>query len=120
MDERTIADVAHGVAACYGREIKVIPGTLPKGSPPRRLPDTAKIEALGWGTGVLLFGAALAETVEWYRSNGDEGGHGMRPLRLPVGAPLLDMGIQPLAERFGGGIASRWCCWNAGNAAWCS
>ena len=35
MDEKTIADVAHGVAACYGREVKVVPGTLPQGSPPR-------------------------------------------------------------------------------------
>ena len=66
MDERTISDVAHGVAACYGREIKVIPGTLPKGSPPRRLPDTSKIEALGYqpATG---FGEGLARTVAWYR-----------------------------------------------------
>ena len=71
MDERTIEDTAHAVAACYGREIKVIPGTLPKGSPPRRLPDTAKIEALGWEPGRHTpFEAGLAETVEWYRANG--------------------------------------------------
>lgn len=70
-DERTIADVAHEVAACYGREVKVVPGTLPKGSPPRRLPDTAKIRALAPGyLPSVTFPEALRRTVEWYRVNG--------------------------------------------------
>jgi dTDP-glucose 4,6-dehydratase/UDP-glucose 4-epimerase len=69
MDERTIADVAHAVAACYGREIKVVPGKLPKGSPPRRLPDTAKIEALGYKA-VVPFDEAVRRSVEWYQHNG--------------------------------------------------
>lgn len=69
MEERSISDVAHGVAECYDREIKVLPGTLPKGSPPRRLPDTAKITALGY-TQSTTFEAGLARTVEWYRTNG--------------------------------------------------
>ena len=68
MDERAIAEVAHAVAACFGREIKVIPGVLPKGSPPRRLPDTAKVEALA-GKPRVSFGDGLAETVAWYRAN---------------------------------------------------
>ena len=69
MDERTIADVAHEVAACYEREIKVIPGSLPKGSPVRRVPDTRKIEAHGYRpkTG---FANAIARTVEWYQAHG--------------------------------------------------
>jgi len=68
MDERMITDVAMGVAKAYGREIKVIPGTLPKGSPPRRLPDTAKIRSVGtWPE--TAFDAGLAETVRWYRAN---------------------------------------------------
>jgi nucleoside-diphosphate-sugar epimerase len=71
MDERTIADVAHEVAACYGREIKVVPGTLPKGSPPRRLPDTAKIAALGPGyLPSVTFSEAIAQTVSWYQVHG--------------------------------------------------
>ena len=71
MEERTVADVAHAVAACFGREIEVMPGELLKGSPPRRLPDTAKIEALGWDAGRHVpFAAGLAETVEWYRAHG--------------------------------------------------
>jgi nucleoside-diphosphate-sugar epimerase len=69
-DERTIADVAHAVAAQYGRDIKVVPGTLPKGSPPRRLPDTSKITALGYEGPKVGFGEGLARTVAWYRRNG--------------------------------------------------
>jgi nucleoside-diphosphate-sugar epimerase len=68
MDEWTIADVAHGVAYCYDREIKVIPGNLPKGSPPRRLPDTSKIEALGYVPEVS-FVRGLKHTVDWYRAH---------------------------------------------------
>jgi nucleoside-diphosphate-sugar epimerase len=72
QDEITIAGVARIVAAVHsGREIKVVPGTLPKGSPPRRLPDTAKIEALGWQASQRTsFATGLAETVAWYRSHG--------------------------------------------------
>ena len=68
MDERTINDVAHGVAACYDREIKAIPGTLPKGSPPRRLPDTAKISSLGFLWEDEDFARGLAKTAEWYKN----------------------------------------------------
>jgi nucleoside-diphosphate-sugar epimerase len=70
MDEHTIADVAHQVASCYGWNIKIIPGTLPKGSPPRRLPDTAKIMALGALPEPVSFETGLAETVKWYRAHG--------------------------------------------------
>ncbi len=69
MDERSISDVAHAVAACYGREIKVQPGTLPQGSPPRRLPDTAKIQALGYVQAVP-FPEAVKRTVAWYQAYG--------------------------------------------------
>lgn len=68
MDERTIADVAEGIAYCYGRSIKLEPGTLPKGSPPRRLPDTAKIRALG-AEPEVSFTDGLARTVAWYQAN---------------------------------------------------
>ena len=71
MDERTIADVAHEVAACYGREIKVIPGTLPKGSPPRRLPDISKLRALVPGyLPSVGFADAVRRTAEWYQVHG--------------------------------------------------
>jgi len=69
MDERTISQVAHAVAHCYSRDIKLVPGTLPTGSPPRRLPDTAKMEALGYHPRVA-FQDGLRGTVEWYKANG--------------------------------------------------
>ena len=72
MEERTIADVAEGIAAVYGRQIKIQPGSLPQGSPPRRLPDTAKIRGLYPGTGKTwqhtMFGVGLERTVEWYQA----------------------------------------------------
>jgi nucleoside-diphosphate-sugar epimerase len=71
MEERNISEVAYAVAACYGREIKVIPGKLPQGSPPRRLPDTEKIKNLGnYYYPEVPFPEGLAKTVEWYRANG--------------------------------------------------
>ena len=68
MDERTISDVAHAVAQCYDRKIKVIPGTLPKGSPPRRLPELAKMYALGY-TPRMSFKKGIARTVAWYQEH---------------------------------------------------
>jgi len=70
MDERTIADVAHAIAVFCQREIKFIPGSLPKGSPPRRLPDTAKIEALGYDASQATpFAAGVKKTTSWYWAN---------------------------------------------------
>lgn len=69
MDERTIASVAHSVAACYGRTVKVVPGSLPKGSPPRRCPDISKIMALGYEGPQVSFEDGLAETAEWYKAH---------------------------------------------------
>jgi nucleoside-diphosphate-sugar epimerase len=69
MDERSIADVAHAVAKCYGREIKLIPGTLPKGSPPRRLPDMSKLERMGYMP-LIPFHIGVEKTVEWYQRHG--------------------------------------------------
>ena len=68
MDEWSIAELAGMVAACYGREITVIPGAAPDGMPRRRVPDTTKIEALGWdASSALPLLAGLDRTVDWYR-----------------------------------------------------
>lgn len=70
-EERNISEVAEAVAACYEREIKVIPGKLPQGSPPRRCPDISKITALaGSWSPSLSFEDGIMKTVEWYRANG--------------------------------------------------
>lgn len=71
QDEHTIEDVAHAVAARYGREIKVVPGKLPQGSPPRRLPDTRKIRKLGAAARAATpWEHGLARTVTWYQQHG--------------------------------------------------
>ena len=77
MDERTVADVAHEVAKCYGREIKIEPGELPQGSPTRRLPDIRKILELGYAGPQVGFTEGMRRTCEWYRANPgtDAGGH---------------------------------------------
>jgi dTDP-glucose 4,6-dehydratase/UDP-glucose 4-epimerase len=69
MDEWRIEDVAGLIAWNYGRDIKLVPGTLPKGSPPRRLPDTVKIRSLRTEWHQTPFREGLARTVEWYRAN---------------------------------------------------
>jgi dTDP-glucose 4,6-dehydratase/UDP-glucose 4-epimerase len=72
MNEITISQVARLVAEFYGRQVKLEPGTLPSGSPPRRLPDLAKICKLSFGGRMTAvpFAAGLRETVAWYRDNG--------------------------------------------------
>jgi nucleoside-diphosphate-sugar epimerase len=70
MDERTVAQVAHAVGSCYEREVKVLPGKLPKGSPTRRLPDTTKVRALGPLPKPLTFEEAVSRTVAWYQLHG--------------------------------------------------
>jgi nucleoside-diphosphate-sugar epimerase len=69
-DERTISDVAHEVAKCYGRQVKVVPGSLPQGSPPRRLPDTSKVRDLGPAFPYMNFPEAVRRTVSWYQKHG--------------------------------------------------
>jgi nucleoside-diphosphate-sugar epimerase len=69
MEEKTIREVAHAVASVYGREIELVPGQLPQGSPTRRLPDTAKIEALGYSPKVP-FSEGITQAVGWYRAHG--------------------------------------------------
>jgi nucleoside-diphosphate-sugar epimerase len=70
MDEHTVSEVAEAVAACYDREIKIIPGKLAEGSPPRRLPDTSRVQALGYLDPPLPFAGAVSRTVDWYKAHG--------------------------------------------------
>jgi nucleoside-diphosphate-sugar epimerase len=71
MDEHTIEDVACAIADRYGREIKVVPGKLPQGSPPRRLPALAKLRGLaGSHLAVTPWEYGLDATVSWYREHG--------------------------------------------------
>lgn len=66
--ETTVADLAHAVAHCFGREIRVVPGELRPGGPLRRCPDITRMRALGYQPRVPL-AEGLAKTVDWYRRN---------------------------------------------------
>jgi nucleoside-diphosphate-sugar epimerase len=66
--ETTVADLAHAVAQCFGREIRVVPGELQPGGPLRRCPDITRMRALGYQPRVPL-AEGLAKTVDWYRRN---------------------------------------------------
>jgi nucleoside-diphosphate-sugar epimerase len=64
-EEYMISELAHLVADHFGREIKVMPGELPKGSPTRRLPDVRKMNTLGYAPKVSLR-EGLGDTLDWY------------------------------------------------------
>ena len=64
--EITMRQLAHLVAEHYGREINVVPGELPKGSPSRRLPDISKLQALGFDIKWPLW-QGIVPTLDWYR-----------------------------------------------------
>ena len=66
--ETAVADLAHAVARCFGREIRVVPGELQPGGPLRRCPDITRMRALGYQPRVPL-AEGLAKTVDWYRRN---------------------------------------------------
>jgi dTDP-glucose 4,6-dehydratase/UDP-glucose 4-epimerase len=66
-DEVTMAEVAHLVAACFGRQIEVVPGAIRPGSTLRRCPDITKIRTLGFSPATSLE-AGLSPTVAWYRT----------------------------------------------------
>jgi nucleoside-diphosphate-sugar epimerase len=66
-DEVTMAEVAHLVAACFGRQIEVVPGAIRPGSTLRRCPDITKIRALGFSPTTSLE-TGVSTTVAWYRT----------------------------------------------------
>ena len=68
QDEVTIAELARQMAACFERDIRVVPGPAQRGSPSRRCPDTRKARALGFEPKTPL-SAGLAQTVRWYREH---------------------------------------------------
>ncbi len=74
--ETTIADLAHAVAHCFGREIRVVPGELRPGGPLQRCPDITRMCELGYQPRVSL-AEGLAATVDWYRRNSLDDGAGV-------------------------------------------
>lgn len=68
MEERTIAQVAEGIAGCMKLKIELVPGKEAQGGTPRRCPDIAKLKKLGF-TPKVPFVKGLEKTVEWYVKN---------------------------------------------------
>jgi UDP-glucose 4-epimerase len=66
--EASIAEVATLVAGCFGRKIRLVPGSVLPGSTPRRCPDVGKVSSLGFEPRVSLE-QGVAATVDWYRRN---------------------------------------------------
>lgn len=71
-EEVTIAHLAALIGGHYGREVKIIPGVLAKGSPPRRCPDISKLRALGYEPGIPL-AQGLGPVLDWYRDHPQPG-----------------------------------------------
>lgn len=67
-EEVTIASVAQGVGAYFGRRVVVVPGEPVKGGPRRRCPDTSKLVRLGY-TPKVSFADGLPIVVKWYDEN---------------------------------------------------
>lgn len=68
MDEITIKQVAAEVGKYFGREVKIIPGELTKGSTLRRCPDVTKLKKLGFKP-KTKFHDGLQITAKWYDKN---------------------------------------------------
>ena len=67
FEEITVAELAYRVAACFGRDIQLMPGSLAEGSTLRRCPDIRKLSALGYSPCVPLE-QGLPGVCRWYQS----------------------------------------------------
>jgi len=69
MEEVTIAHVAQTVAEAVGMSgVDLIAGAAPAGGTPRRCPDTAKLQELGYSPVVPLT-QGIKATADWYATN---------------------------------------------------
>jgi len=64
-EEITIERLVELIGTHYNRDVKILPGTLPKGSPFRRCPDITKIRALGYEPKIPL-AEGLGPVLDWY------------------------------------------------------
>ena len=67
-NEITVAELAHRIGRCLGRDVRVVAGPAPAGEPRRRCPDTRKLQRLGFSS-QADFQTALEFTVKWYAAN---------------------------------------------------
>jgi nucleoside-diphosphate-sugar epimerase len=64
-EEISIRELAELVAASFGRDIQIVPGSLRPGSTTRRCPDVSKITALGFAP-LISLREGVQSTVDWY------------------------------------------------------
>lgn len=67
-DQITIGEVAHAVAGCLGRPVRLVPSEAASGGTLRRCPDVRKLAALGYLPKHTLE-SALPKVVAWYREH---------------------------------------------------
>jgi len=70
-EEITIKDVAVEVGNYFGKEVAIVSGEQAKGGTPRRCPDIAKLEKLGYKP-KTSFKEGLKITAKWYDENSDK------------------------------------------------
>lgn len=69
--EISITDLVRRVAACFGREARIVPGPPVPGETPRRCPEIGRLEALGFRP-ADDFQEVLDRTVHWYAHHADQ------------------------------------------------
>jgi nucleoside-diphosphate-sugar epimerase len=67
-EEVTIAEVAVAIVARLGREVELDRRPAPAGETPRRCPDIAKLQALGYAPRIP-FAEGIGPVVDWYAAN---------------------------------------------------
>lgn len=68
LEELSIRDLVNAVFAWFGREPEIIPGPEAAGGTPRRCPDIAKLEGLGFSQKVKL-ADGMHSIADWYVKN---------------------------------------------------
>jgi len=68
MNETKIKNVAYEIGKYFGKELKIVPGQLTKGSPLRRCPDITKLKKLGFKPKTSLH-EGIKKTADWYATN---------------------------------------------------
>ena len=66
MNEITILSLIKQMGNALGINIHILPGELRPGGTPRRCPDIAKLEKLGYSPSVSL-ADGLGQSVDWYK-----------------------------------------------------
>ncbi len=65
MDEVTISDLVKKISLCMHKDVRIVPGTLAKGSVQRRCPDISRLQSIGFNPKTSL-NEGLNKTAQWY------------------------------------------------------